>query len=188
MVVFTELLIPIVLAAVLVFVASSLIHMVVRWHNADYGRFPNEDEVRAAIRAGSPAPGQYILPHCLDPKQAASPEMTRKFAEGPVATVWLRPSGAPKLGPFLGQWFVYCVVVSAIVAYLARIVLAPGAAYLTVFRLTGTAAWLAYAWQGPANSIWKGKPWSSTFKELIDGLIYGLLTAGAFGWLWPEAG
>jgi len=23
-------------------------------------------------------------------------------------------------------------------------------------------------------------------KETIDGLVYGLLTAGVFGWLWPR--
>jgi hypothetical protein len=25
-----------------------------------------------------------------------------------------------------------------------------------------------------------------TIKHVIDGLIYGLLTAGTFGWLWPK--
>jgi len=25
-----------------------------------------------------------------------------------------------------------------------------------------------------------------TIKEVVDGLIYGLLTAGTFGWLWPR--
>ena len=49
---------PIVLSAVLVFVVSSIIHMVLRYHNSDYGRLPNEDAVRAALRAGSPAPRQ----------------------------------------------------------------------------------------------------------------------------------
>jgi len=25
-----------------------------------------------------------------------------------------------------------------------------------------------------------------TIKEMIDGLVYALLTAGTFGWLWPR--
>jgi len=40
---------------------------------------------------------------------------------------------------------------------------------------------------GPiVNAIWKGQPWSVTLKEIFDGLVYGLLTAGTFGWLWPR--
>ena len=30
------------------------------------------------------------------------------------------------------------------------------------------------------------KPWRSAAKDLADGFIYGLLTGGAFGWLWPR--
>ena len=35
-------------------------------------------------------------------------------------------------------------------------------------------------------AIWMGKPWSVAWKEVFDGLLYGLVTAGAFGWLWPR--
>jgi len=186
MVSYSQLLIPIVLSAVLVFVASSLIHMVVRWHNPDYRKLTNEDEVRAAIRKGSPAPAQYVIPHCLEGKDAASPEMQRKFQEGPIATLYVKPNGPMKLGPFLGKWFVYCLVVSAVVAYVTKSMLAPGASLTEVFRLAGTSAWLAYAWQGPSDSIWKGQPWSVTAKDFVDGLVYACLTAGAFAWLWPR--
>lgn len=48
---------PIIVAAVLVFVASSLVHMVFKWHNADYLKLANEDEVRDALRESAPAPG-----------------------------------------------------------------------------------------------------------------------------------
>ena len=51
-----QLWLPIVLSAVGVFVASSLIHMLFKWHNRDYRKLPNEDAVRAAINAGQPAP------------------------------------------------------------------------------------------------------------------------------------
>ena len=185
MVPFPELLVPIALSAVLVFVASSLIHMVVRWHNPDYRKLPNEDEVRAVIRKGAPPPGQYVVPHCLEGGEAATPEMQKKFAEGPIATVFVKPTGPMQLGPFLGKWFVYCIVVSAVVAYLTGAVLAPGTPYLTVFRVAGTAAWLAYAWEGPSSSIWKGQPWAVTAKNFVDGLVYAALTAGAFAWRWP---
>jgi hypothetical protein len=187
MVAWSQLVAPILLSAGMIFVASSLIHMVLKWHSPDYRKLANEDEVRAAIRKSAPAPGQYILPHCKDSKDGASPEMTRKFEEGANAVIYVRPNGALKLGPFLGKWVLYSLVVSFLAAYVARVVLPAGADYLKVFQVVGFSAWLAYSWQGPSDSIWKGKPWSCTARELVDGLVYATLTAGAFGWLWPKA-
>jgi hypothetical protein len=186
MVAISQLVLPILLSAVLVFFASSLIHMVVKWHNPDYKKLPNEDEVRAVIRKGSPAPGQYIFPHCHDGKQMQAPETIKKFEEGPVGVMFVRPNGQVQLGPFLGKWIAYTIVVGFVVAYLAHATLTTGAPYLHVFQVVGASAWLAYSWQGPADSIWKGKPWVSTFREMVDGLIYASLTAGAFAWLWPR--
>jgi hypothetical protein len=182
----SQLALPILLSAVAVFFASTMIHVGIKWHNADYKKLPNEDEVSAAIRRGSPPAAQYIFPHCKEGPEKNSPEMKAKFAAGPVGVMWLRTPHEIKIGPFLGKWFGYVLVVSALTAYLARSTLVPGAPYLSVFRVVGATAWLAYAWQGPADSIWMGKPWSSTFKYLVDGLIYASLTAGVFGWLWPR--
>lgn len=186
MVAWSPLAVPILLSAGLIFIASSIIHMVLQLHKPDYRKLSNEEDVRAAIRAGAPTPGQYILPYCDSPKDAGSPEVARKFEEGPVGVLLLRAAGPMKMGPFLGRWVLYTVAVSALAAYLARSFLTPSAPYLTVFRLVGTAAWLAYSWQAPADSIWKGKPWSVTAREMFDGLVYASLTAGSFAWLWPR--
>ena len=177
---------PVVLSAILVFVVSSIIHMVLRYHASDYGRLPNEDAVRAALRAGSPAPRQYVMPYCAEMKEMGSPEMRQKYTEGPVGVLYLRPPGVPAMGPLLLQWFLFALVVSFFVGYLASRTVPAGADYLDVFRVVGVAGFLAYgAGQVPA-AIWMGKPWSVTWKELFDGLIYGLVTAGVFGWLWPR--
>jgi hypothetical protein len=186
MVAWSDLLLPAVISAVLVFIASSLIHMVIKWHAAEYGTFPNEDEVRAAIGRSRPKPGKYVMPFCKDGKEMASPQMQQKYEEGPNVVMFVRENGVVKLGPFLGKWFAYSLVVSLLAAYLARATVAPGAEYLQVFQVVGAAAWLAYAWAIPSDSIWMGKPWSSTFVYMIDGLIYAALTAGAFAWLWPK--
>lgn len=186
MVAISQLLVPILLSAVLVFIASSLIHMVIKWHNPDYLKLSNEDEVRAAIRKGSPTPGQYIIPHCKGGKEMQDPAMMKKFEEGPVGVMYLRPNGNVKLGPFLGQWVAYTIAVGFVVAYLAHATLTTGAPYLHVFQVVGASAWLAYSWQGPSDSIWKGKPWISSFRGMVDGLVYAALTAGAFAWLWPR--
>jgi hypothetical protein len=186
MVAWSALLLPALLSAVLVFVASSLIHTVIQWHKSEYGTLPNEDEVRAALGKSRPSPGKYVLPFCKSGKEMAAPEMQKKLAEGPNVVMFVRENGAVKLGPFLGKWFAYTVVVSLLAGYVARATLAPGAEYLQVFQVIGAAAWLAYAWGIPSDSIWMGKPWSSTFVYMIDGLIYAALTAGAFAWLWPQ--
>jgi hypothetical protein len=187
MVDWSALFLPSLLAAVLVFVASSLIHMVVRWHRSEYGTLPNEDEVRAAIGRSSPAPGKYVVPFSEDGKEMASEAMQRKFAEGPNLVMFVRENGAVQLGPFLGKWFAYSLVVSLVVGYLARATVVPGAPYLDVFQVVGVAAWLAYAWAIPSDSIWIGKRWSSTFLYMFDGLVYAALTAGAYAWLWPAS-
>ncbi|MBK8794386.1 MAG: hypothetical protein IPN59_15020 [Holophaga sp.] len=177
---------PILVSAVLVFVASSVVHMVFKWHNSDYRQLPNEEAVREVIRKGNPAPGQYVLPYCPDMKEMNTPEAQRKFAEGPVAMLYLKRSGMPNMGRPLLAWFLFTLVVSFVVAYLTSRTVLPPAPYLQVFRVAGTAAFLAYAGNAAQAAIWMGKPWRSAAKEMLDGLIYAVVTAGAFGWLWPH--
>ncbi len=177
---------PILLSAVLVFVASSIIHMALRYHNRDYVKLPNEDAVRAAIRSGNPTPAQYIIPYAGGMEAMRSPEMLQKFAEGPVAVMNIRPSGPPSMGPSLVQWFIFSIVISLGAAAVASVTVAPGAGYSRVFHVVGLVAWLGYAGGQIPQSIWWGRPWSVTLKEVFDSLVYGLVTAGTFGWLWPR--
>lgn len=186
MVSLTQLWLPILLSAVLVFAASSLIHMVLKWHNSDYQALPNEEEVRAAIRKGTPAPGQYVLPHCADMKDMEKPELQQKYKDGPVGFLMLSPSGAPNMGKALGMWFLYSIAVAFMAAYVAGHTMASGTHYLQVFRVVGAVTFLTYAGGSVQMGIWMGKPWGSVVKDLADGLIYGLVSAGAFGWLWPR--
>jgi hypothetical protein len=55
-----------------------------------------------------------------------------------------------------------------------------------VFRIVGAVGFLAYAAGQVPAAIWMGKPWSVAAKDVFDGLLYGLVTAGTFGWLWPR--
>jgi hypothetical protein len=177
---------PVVLSAVAVFVASSVIHMVLKWHASDYRGFSNEDAVRAALRAGSAGPGIYFVPHCADMKQMATPELQAKFKEGPLAKIILRAGQAPGMGKPLVQWFVFCLVVSIFCAYLGGHVLAAGTAPAQVFRVVGTAAFMGYAFYAVPNGIWFGQPWGAVVKDIVDGLVYALVTAAVFAWLWPH--
>ena len=182
---FSALLVPTVLAAVIVFFASFVMHMLLKYHQGDYKKLPGEENISVAIREAGVTPGLYMFPHTTH-ADMKSPETTEKFKRGPVGTLNVRENGPIVMGKFLGQWFGYCLIVSYFTAYATRITLPPGTDYLMVFRVAGTVAFMAYGLSQLANGIWKGEPWSMVIKEVIDGLIYGLLTAGVFGWLWPR--
>ena len=178
-------LMALILAAVLVFIASSLVHMVFKWHNSDYLKLGNEDEVRAAIRKTSPGPGQYVIPHCIDMKEVQSPEMQKKFIEGPVGFVVLRQPGPPTMGGHLAKWFGLNLLVAGAVACILCTTIAPGAGGHRVFHIAVLATFIAYGAGAISDGIWKGEPWKSVFKDLLDALIYGLVSGVAFCWLWP---
>jgi hypothetical protein len=173
-------------ASVIVFVASFILHMVLPWHRSDYRRLPSEDEVMESLRRFNIAPGDYAMPSVSEPKEMSSPAFIEKMKRGPVAFLTFRKPGPPTMAPSLAQWFVFTVVVGVFAAYLTGRALGPGTTYLGVFRFAGTTAYLGYGLAMIPNSIWMGRQWSSTLRSQVDALIYGLLTAGAFGWLWPR--
>ena len=70
--------------------------------------------------------------------------------------------------------------------FASAIVLPAGTHYLTVFRFAGTAAFMALSLGLLHDSIWYARQWSTTIKLAFDGLIYALVLAGVFGWLWPK--
>ncbi len=114
-----------------------------------------------------------------------NPELVDKMKKGPAGFLVVLGGDPMAMGKKFIQWFVYLVVIGLLVAYVTGRSLGPGTNYLTVFRLAGTVAFLAYAGAEPVTSIWFGRKWSSTVKSIFDGLVYALLTGGVFGWLWP---
>ena len=182
-----ELWLPIVLAAVFVFVASSIVHMFLPIHKGDYGKLAGEEQVLETMRNAGVSAGTYMFPCPGSMKDMATPEMIEKYERGPVGFLTVVPSGPFGMGKNLVQWFLYSVIISFFVGYLTWNALKPGAEYLAVFRISGTIAVLAYGIAVLPDSIWKGTPWKITLKFVFDGVVYGLVTAGAFAWLWPAA-
>jgi hypothetical protein len=184
MIALTSLWLPILLSAVFVFIASSIIHMFLGYHADDFGPTPDEERVRDALR-GIP-PGDYVVPYAKGMDAMKTPEYTQKMQEGPAAFITVGPSGDWSMGRSLGLWFVYCLVVSHFAGYVAGRALGFDAHYLEVFRFAGATAFIGYAmalWQGV---IWYRRSVRATLKSTFDGLIFALLTAGTFGWLWPS--
>jgi len=187
MVSLAQLWLPIVLSSVFVFIASSILHMVLKfWHMPDCSGFSNESEVGEAMRKGGASAGMYMIPYCK-PEAMKEPATQDKFKQGPVGVIFLRQPGMMNMGAFLGQWFAFCVIVSLFAAFLGIHTMGAGTPYKHVFGVVGISTFMAYALGSVPNAIWWGHPWKSQIKHMIDGAIYAGLTAGTFGWLWPAS-
>lgn len=171
---------PILVSAVLSFIAGAVIWMVMPWHKSDWQKTADEEAVRAALK--STKPGMYTVPNC-DPAQFKDPDMQQKFVDGPQAFITVVPSGMPQMGGKLLLMFVYNLMVGVLCAYFVSRTAAPGTDYLGIFRIAGTVAFTAYGFAYIQESVWFGRSWSLTAKTFLDALIYGLLVGGAFGWL-----
>lgn len=174
---------PILVSAVLVFIASNILWMALPfWHTKDYGRLTDEKPILDAL--ASAAPAQYIVPW-VDWK-TLTPEQRAEIHKGPWAFMLVRNPGTFSFAKSIVAYFVYALVVAIFVAYVTSRTRVAGTDYLEVFRIAGAVGFIAFAFRGVPDSIWYGKPWKVTIKEMIDGLIYSLLMAGTFGWLWPK--
>jgi hypothetical protein len=176
---------PILLSAVFVFILSSIIHMVLRYHNSDFEKLPDEQNILDDLRKYNLKPGDYSAPRAESMKDMSSPEYMEKMKKGPVFMMTVLPSGPANMGKSLLLWFLFSIVVSIIAAYVAGRALGPDAPYLAVFRFTGVTAFIGYTLSEWSATIWYGRKLSTQIKNTIDGLIYALVTAGTFGWLWP---
>jgi hypothetical protein len=174
---------PILLSAVFIFIASNILWMMLPfWHPKDYSKLPDEAAALGALKSAKS--GMYIVPSVQWSKQ--TPEQRAEIQRGPMGLLLLRNPASFSMAGALITWFVYLLLVSTLTAYVAGHSLAPGAHYLKVFQIVGTIGILAFSFGGISYTIWYGKPWSVTIKDIIDGIIYGLLMAGTFGWLWPK--
>lgn len=183
----TTLWLPILLSAVFVFIASSIIHMVMPWHKGDFDALPDEARARAAIGPLNIPPGDYLVPKCNSMKEMGSPEHQAKHREGPVFLMTVMPNGMAPMGPIFVKWFIYLLVIGTATACITASILDPGDDRRSVFHFTGSIAFLAYGMAVPQASIWYHKKWSTTFKSLFDSVIYGAITGLTFCWLWPAA-
>ena len=177
---------PILLSSVIVFVVSALIHMVLGYHANDFHKLQDEDDVAEALRRFKIVPGEYMLPKAGSPKEMKTPEFQEKWKKGPRAILNIFPDGTVSMTSSLVLWFLYCILIGIFAAYISGRALGPGVGYLSVFRFVGFTAFACYVVGGWQASIWFRRSWVTTLKNTIDGLVYALLTAGTFGWLWPK--
>ncbi|RMH03317.1 MAG: hypothetical protein D6702_06335 [Planctomycetota bacterium] len=181
----TALWLPILLSAVLVFVASSLLHIVLPFHRGDHRRLPGEEELLAAMREHGVERGVYLFPCPASIQDAAGEEMQEKYRRGPVGWMTVLPNGPIRMGRSLLHWFLFTLLIGIFAGYVLWHAVPAGADYLAVFRLAGGLGFLAYGIPALQDSIWKGQPLSITLKFVFDGLVYALVLAGCFAGFWP---
>lgn len=176
---------PILVSAVFVFIASSIIHMFLKYHQSDFKKVPHEDEVMDKLRPLDIPPGNYHFPYARGMEEMRSEEFVQKRTRGPVALLFVMPAGPPNMTRELIQWFFFCVLVGIFVAYITGHAVGSDAEYLEVFRIAGAAAFAGYFLAQIQDAIWLRGSLKVTLKNAFDGLIFAVLTAGTFGWLWP---
>ena len=186
MVSLSSLWLPIIVSALVIYLASWLLHMLVGHHRHDLQRLPQEDTLLDALRAAQIPPGDYMGPHLSAPAQMRDPAWLEKRRRGPVVLLTLSAGAEPTMARPLAQWFIYLLLVALLSGYVACHSLAAGAPYLAVFRIVATVAFMGFALAHAQQSIWWQRSWGTTIRHMFDGLIYALLAGGVFGWLWPR--
>jgi len=180
-----QLWLPILIGTGLAWIASSVIHMVVKYHNSDYQKLSNENDVMDAVRNGSPSLGMHAFPLCIDMNEMKNEQVQQRFKDGPVGFVTILPNGMPNMGKLLIQQISFFLLGCVLIAYCATLALDSGADYMVVFRFVGAVGFLTFGWGAIPYSIWFGFSWSMTGKYLLDAFVYGLVVAGSFAWMWP---
>lgn len=179
-----QLWLPILLSAAAVWIASAIIWMALPHHTGDFKGLPDEAAFTDALRRLGIRPGNYGFPHCGSRAQSKDPEFEKRWKEGPVGhiSVW----GQMNMGRNMVLTFLVYLVVSFFIAYLTAEALARGAPFAKVFQIAGTAGVLAYCFAFIPNGIWFGHYPRAIAMNVIDGVVYGLITGAIFAWLWPR--
>lgn len=181
----TDLWLPILVSGVAVFILSAVMWMMMPHHKKDYSRLPDEDSVMKLLRGGQVTRGQYSFPHCDGHAAMKDPVWQEKQKLGPIGMLYIVP-GCPNMGKAMCLSLIHNFAIATFVAYVASHALLPGSSYLSIFRIVGTTTILAYCGARFADAIWMGHTWRGVATQVFDGIVYGLVTAGIFGWLWPD--
>ena len=124
---------PILLTAIVLFIASSIAWTVLSHHESDFSKLPEEDAFMEAVRKIDPAPGSYMFPY-MTHKEAKDAGMQERYRQGPRGKIvtW----DMPNMGRNLGLTFVYFLVVAIVTAYIAWSALGAGVGFMKALQIT----------------------------------------------------
>ena len=175
---------PILVSAIGVFILSSVIHMLLGYHQNNFKKIPNEDDFLDTVGKLEIPPGEYMYPFCAGHKDMQSEGYMDKLNKGPVGMMTAMPKGPFAMGKNLFNWFIYSLIVGTFSAYIALQSLTAESSFNLVMHTVAIASFAGYALALIQNSVWYSRAWSTTLKFMFDGLVYSLTTGAIFAWLW----
>jgi hypothetical protein len=184
---FLSLLLPILVAALAVFVLYMVVQMALPWHKRDQANVPSDDAAIDAIRSLNLAPDDYAVPNPRLPDGGRNPDFIAKFERGPAFHITLMDPARMNMGVYTGTWFLFTLLISAISGWVTGTIVAPGGDSHAVFHFSAIITTCSYGFGAWPLSIWYHRRWSTAFKGTFDAILYGLATGAIFMWLWPKA-
>ena len=179
---------PILLSAAAVWIVSAIVWMALPHHKGDFIGLPDEDGFMDYIRKCGIKPGNYGFPDSRDRAAMKSEKVQKAWEEGPVGHLSVWPTPLTMGGKLVATFIVY-LVVSTLIAYLARVAL-PGAppppSFARVFQVATIAGILAYCFSFIPSAIWWGSYKRTIVANVIDGILYAAITGAIFAWRWPH--
>jgi hypothetical protein len=176
---------PILVSAAAIWIISAVVWMAMPHHKRDFINLPDEDGFMDDLRKRGIKPGNYVFPDFRDPKAMKSEKVQKALEEGPVGHLSVWPPPLTMADKLVGTFVVY-LVVSTLIAYLTRVALPGAAPFAKVFQVAGTAGILAYSFSHIPNGLWFGSYKRTIVANIMDGIVYGLITGAIFAWRWPH--
>ena len=180
----TPLWLPILLSAVVVWVASAIVWMALPHHKRDFIALPDEDGFMEHVRKSGLGPGNYVFPDFRGRDAMKSEKVCKALESGPVGHLSLWPTPLTMGGKMVATFVVF-LVVSTLIAYLTRVALPGAAPFGKVFQVATTAGVLAYCFSFIPNAVWFGAYRRTIVAGIVDGVVYGVITGAIFAWRWP---
>jgi len=180
---------PILLSAAAVWVAAAIVWMALPHHKQDFIGIPDsaggEDGLMDYIRKSGIKPGNYVFPDARDHAAMKSEKVQKAWKDGPVGhlSLWRPPL---TMGGKMAATFMVYLVVSVLIAYLARIALPGPASFARVFQVATTAGVLAYCFSFIPNAVWWGSYKRTIVANIVDGVLYAAITGAVLAWRWPR--
>lgn len=176
---------PILLSAVAVWIIAAIVWMALPHHKRDFIALADEDGFMEHVRRTGIKPGNYVFPDFRGRAAMESEKVKKALEEGPVGHLSLWPTPLTMGGKMVATFVVY-LVVSTLIAYLTRAALPGPASFARVFQIAGTAGVLAYGFSHIPTAVWFGSYRRTIVANLIDGIVFGLVTGAIFAWRWPH--
>ncbi len=168
-----DLWLPILVAGIAVHIACTIAWTVLPHHKTEWIRLPLGPLDDAMPAAGAEIGKQYVLTE-------TGTDINSPDAKC-LGTLILRER-SPSMGENIAMTICYFLFMSTIIGYLCSVTMTVETPKLDIFRFTATSALMAYSFGGLSHVIWFRR---RILLDMIDGLVYSLITGVVFATLWP---